>query len=231
MSVIGLIGAMDEEVADIKQWMTDVKESTIAGCEFYSGLLDGKSVVLLKSGIGKVNAAVSATLLMVTFEPSVVINIGSAGGFDPELEVGDVIISDEVVHHDADVTAFGYPLGQLPSMPATFKADAGLIELAQSAVSQVGQVKAKVGLVGTGDVFMCDAGRVAQARAQFPALKAVEMEAAAVAQVCHKFNVPFVVVRSLSDVADKESPASFEEYLCVAAKNSSLMIRAMLQGI
>lgn len=231
MSVIGLIGAMDEEVAVIKQWMTDVTETSVAGCEFYSGKLDGKSVVLLKSGIGKVNAAVSTTLLMASFDPSVVINIGSAGGFDAELEVGDVIISDAVVHHDVDVTAFGYQIGQLPQLPATFKADDALIEIAKQAVSKVGQVKAKVGLVGTGDVFMCEAERVAKVRQQFPELKAVEMEAAAVAQVCHKFAVPFVVVRSLSDVADKESPASFEEYLSVAAQNSSLMIRAMLQEI
>ncbi|MBM6550524.1 5'-methylthioadenosine/S-adenosylhomocysteine nucleosidase [Marinomonas ostreistagni] len=229
MSVIGLIGAMDDEVAVIKEWMTDLQHTEVAGCEFYQGKLDGVAVVLLKSGIGKVNAAVSTTLLLDNFKPSAVINIGSAGGFDPELEVGDVIISDAVVHHDVDVTAFGYKLGQLPSMPETFVADQGLIELAQKAVTSVGQVKAKVGLVGTGDVFMCQAERVAQTRAAFPTLKAVEMEAAAVAQVCHKFAVPFVVVRSLSDVADKESPASFEEYLATAAENSSLMIRAMLR--
>ena len=92
-------------------------------------------------------------------------------------------------------------------------------------------MKAKVGLIGTGDVFMCEASRVTQVREAFPTLKAVEMEAAAVAQVCHKFAIPFVVVRSLSDVADKESPTSFEEYLSVAAKNSSLMIREMLREL
>ncbi len=231
MSVIGLIGAMDEEVAVIKEWMTDVVESSEAGCDFYHGKLDGKEVVLLKSGIGKVNAAISTTLLMTKFAPAKVINIGSAGGFDPELEVGDVIISDQVVHHDVDVTAFGYQPGQLPSMPETFSADAELIAIAQAAVAKVGEVKAKTGLIGSGDVFMCEVERVAQARALFPSMKAVEMEAAAVAQVCHKFEVPFVVVRSLSDVADKESPASFEEYLVVAAQNSSKMIRAMLQDI
>ena len=231
MSVIGLIGAMDEEVAVIKEWMTELKHTEIAGCEFYEGKLDEVAVVLLKSGIGKVNAAVSTTLLLANFQPKAVINIGSAGGFDPALEVGDVIISEAVVHHDVDVTAFGYELGQLPSLPATFKADQQLVALAERAVASVGQVRAKVGLVGTGDVFMCQAERVAQTRAAFPALKAVEMEAAAVAQVCHKFAVPFVIVRSLSDVADKASPTSFEEYLATAAHNSSLMIRAMLKEV
>lgn len=229
MSVIGLIGAMDEEVAVIKEWMTDVTETQIAGCVFYAGKLDDKDVVLLKSGIGKVNAAVSTSILLSTYDVKSVINIGSAGGFDPELEVGDVIISDAVVHHDVDVTAFGYKFGQLPSMPETFVADSTLIAVAQKAVSAVGEVKAKTGLIGTGDVFMCEPERVSKVRSQFPELKAVEMEAAAVAQVCYKFAIPFVVVRSLSDVADKESPTSFEEYLVVAARNSSLMIRAMLR--
>lgn len=229
MSVIGLIGAMDEEVAVIKAWMTEVHEQSIAGCDFFVGRFEGKDVVLLKSGIGKVNAAVSTTLLLSQFKPEYVINIGSAGGFDPELQVGDVVISDHVVHHDVDVTAFGYVMGQVPNMPATYAADMQLVDQAKKALQSVTQVKAKVGLIGTGDSFMNDPVRVSEVRAVFPALVAVEMEAAAVAQVCFKFATPFVVVRSLSDIAGKESPQSFEEYLQVAAENSSLMIQKMLK--
>jgi len=230
MSVIGLIGAMDEEVAVIKAWMTEVREQSIAGCDFFVGRFEGKDVVLLKSGIGKVNAAVSTTLLLSQFKPEYVINIGSAGGFDPELQVGDVVISAQVVHHDVDVTAFGYVMGQVPNMPATYPADMELVNQAKQALTSVTQVKAKVGLIGTGDSFMNDLERVNKVRAMFPALVAVEMEAAAVAQVCFKFATPFVVVRSLSDIAGKESPQSFEEYLKVAAENSSLMIQKMLKG-
>ncbi|WP_111638029.1 5'-methylthioadenosine/S-adenosylhomocysteine nucleosidase [Marinomonas shanghaiensis] len=230
MSVIGLIGAMDEEVAVIKAWMTEVREQSIAGCDFFVGRFEGKDVVLLKSGIGKVNAAVSTTLLLSQFKPEYVINIGSAGGFDPELQVGDVVISDQVVHHDVDVTAFGYVMGQVPNMPATYPADMELVNQAKQALTSVTQVKAKVGLIGTGDSFMNDPERVNKVRAMFPELVAVEMEAAAVAQVCFKFATPFVVVRSLSDIAGKESPQSFEEYLKVAAENSSLMIQKMLKG-
>ncbi|MBD5770458.1 5'-methylthioadenosine/S-adenosylhomocysteine nucleosidase [Marinomonas colpomeniae] len=230
MSVIGLIGAMDEEVAVIKAWMTDVREESIAGCDFFIGHFEGKDVVLLKSGIGKVNVAVSTTLLLSQFKPEYVINIGSAGGFDPDLNVGDVVISDQVVHHDVDVTAFGYVMGQVPNMPATFSADQKLINQAKVALNSVTQVQAKVGLIGTGDSFMSDPARVESVRSIFPSLVAVEMEAAAVAQVCFKFGIPFVVVRSLSDIAGKESPQSFEEYLKVAAENSSLMIQQMLKG-
>ncbi|MDE8604499.1 5'-methylthioadenosine/S-adenosylhomocysteine nucleosidase [Marinomonas sp. RSW2] len=230
MSVIGLIGAMDEEVAVIKAWMTDVREQTIAGCDFFIGSFEGKEVVLLKSGIGKVNAAVSTTLLLSQFQPEYVINIGSAGGFDPDLHVGDVVISDQVVHHDVDVTAFGYVMGQVPNMPATYAANTDLVNQAKKALQTVTQVQAKVGLIGTGDSFMNDPVRVEAVRTIFPELVAVEMEAAAVAQVCFKFGTPFVVVRSLSDIAGKESPQSFEEYLQVAAENSSLMIQQMLKG-
>jgi len=230
MSVIGLIGAMDEEVAVIKAWMTDVREQTIAGCDFFVGSFEGKEVVLLKSGIGKVNAAVSTTLLLSQFQPEYVINIGSAGGFDADLQVGDVVISDQVVHHDVDVTAFGYVMGQVPNMPATYAANTDLVNQAKKALQSVTQVQAKVGLIGTGDSFMNDPVRVEAVRAIFPELVAVEMEAAAVAQVCFKFGTPFVVVRSLSDIAGKESSQSFEEYLQVAAENSSLMIQQMLKG-
>ncbi|AWX98893.1 5'-methylthioadenosine/S-adenosylhomocysteine nucleosidase [Marinomonas primoryensis] len=230
MSVIGLIGAMDEEVAVIKAWMTDVREQTIAGCDFFVGSFEGKEVVLLKSGIGKVNAAVSTTLLLSQFQPEYVINIGSAGGFDVDLQVGDVVISDQVVHHDVDVTAFGYVMGQVPNMPATYAANTDLVNQAKKALQTVTQVQAKVGLIGTGDSFMNDPVRVEAVRVIFPELVAVEMEAAAVAQVCFKFGTPFVVVRSLSDIAGKESSQSFEEYLQVAAENSSLMIQQMLKG-
>ncbi len=229
MSVIGLIGAMDEEVAVIKAWMTDVTEQTIAGCNFFIGQFEGKEVVLLKSGIGKVNAALSTTLLLSQFKPDYVINIGSAGGYDPELQVGDVVISDRVIHHDVDVTAFGYVMGQVPSMPEAYQSDTALVDKARQAVASATDVRAKVGLIGTGDSFMSDPVRVASVREIFPALVAVEMEAAAVAQVCFKFETPFVVVRALSDIAGKESPKSFEEYLKIAAENSSLMIQQMLR--
>ena len=227
--VIGLIGAMDEEVAVIKAWMSNVRKENVAGCKFFIGQFEGRSVVLLQSGIGKVNAALSTTLLLSKFEPGYVINIGSAGGFAPDLNVGDVVISAQVVHHDVDVTAFGYTIGQVPSMPATYAADPTLICQAQDAVKVVNRVKAKVGLIGTGDSFMHDPVRVESVRALFPDIVAAEMEAASVAQVCFKFGTPFVVVRSLSDVAGKESLQSFEEYLKVAAENASLMIKQMLK--
>ncbi|TBR43868.1 5'-methylthioadenosine/S-adenosylhomocysteine nucleosidase [Marinomonas agarivorans] len=228
-NVTAIIGAMDQEVAVIKDWMTNVEIEEIAGCEFIQGQLDGKDIVLLKSGIGKVNATVSTSILLIKYTPENVINIGSAGGYAQDLSVGDVVISDNVCHHDVDVTAFGYDIGQVPGMPAAYKADTDLIAKVQQAIANLNTVKAKTGLIGTGDSFMQDPVRVEKVRSQFPALLAVDMEAAAIAQVCHKFQVPFVVVRALSDIAGQESSQSFEEFLDVAAKNSSLMVREMLK--
>jgi adenosylhomocysteine nucleosidase len=231
MSLVAIIGAMDEEVSLIKGWLSDLSCETIAGCDFYFGKLDGREIVLLKSGIGKVNAAVSTALLLSRFTPDKVINTGSAGGFDAELNVGDVVISDAVIHHDVDVTAFGYVMGQVPNMPAEYNANHDLISAAKDAISEIPGITAKVGLIGTGDSFMNDPERVQAVRETFPSLMAVEMEAAAVAQVCYKFGTPFVIVRALSDIAGKESSLSFESYLDVAAKNSSLMVRSMLKAI
>ena len=110
-------------------------------------------MILTLSGIGKVAAAVATTLLLERFSPDCVINTGSAGGFDPALNVGDLVISSEVRHHDVDVTAFGYELGQVPRMPAAFVADPHLVKLAQSAVAQVPELHCKKGLICTGDQF------------------------------------------------------------------------------
>jgi adenosylhomocysteine nucleosidase len=166
---IGIIGAMDQEVALLRAQMSNVEELTLAGCEFYSGLLAGQQVVLTRSGIGKVAAAVATTLLLDRFAPDCVINTGSAGGFDPELHIGDVVISTEVRHHDVDVTAFGYEPGQVPRMPAGFAAAPALIAIARAAVTELHDgIQCKEGLICTGDQFMCDPERIAKARSLFP---------------------------------------------------------------
>ena len=227
---IGIIGAMDQEVALLRAQMSNVEELSLAGCEFYSGTLAGQQVVLTRSGIGKVAAAVATTLLLNRFAPDCVINTGSAGGFDPELHIGDVVISSEVRHHDVDVTGFGYEIGQVPRLPAGFTADEQLKAIARAAISELpASIQCKEGLICTGDQFMCDPVRIAKARHDFPTMAAVEMEGAAIAQVCHQFGTPFVVTRSLSDIAGKESPTSFDEYLEIASKNSSAMVVAMLK--
>lgn len=228
---VGIIGAMEPEVAILRAQISNCETTTIAGCEFYCGQLAGHDVILTRSGIGKVAASMATTILLDRYAPDCVINTGSAGGFDPELRVGDVVISDEVRHHDVNVTAFGYEPGQLPKQPAAFVSDEKLIAVARQVMDQFPEMQSRIGLICTGDQFMCEPEHIEQVRQTFPTMMAAEMEAAAIAQVCHQFKLPFVVIRSLSDIAGTESPSSFEEYLEVAAKNSSDMIVAMLKQL
>lgn len=227
---IGIIGAMEEEVKILRDAMTNKKVETIANSEFISGTLNGKEVILLRSGIGKVNAAMTTSILIQTYQPDYIINTGSAGGLNPELQVGDVVISTEVRHHDVDVTAFGYEYGQVPQLPPAFKANQKLAEIAWKS-SQELNVQTVKGLIATGDSFMNDPVRVEAIKDKFNDLQAVEMEAAAIAQVAYQFGVPFVIIRSLSDIAGKESDISFEQYLDQAAKNSADLVMKMVTNL
>jgi adenosylhomocysteine nucleosidase len=228
---IAIIGAMEEEVALLRENITNPQTETIAGCEYTSGTMKGKEVILLRSGIGKVNAAMSTAVLLQHFKPDAIINTGSAGGFDPSLNVGDVVISTEVRHHDVDVTAFGYEYGQVPQLPAAFTADEKLKKAAVESVRELGDAQVVSGLIATGDSFMNDPARVEAIRDKFTGLQAVEMEAAAIAQVAHQFEVPFVIIRSLSDIAGKESDVSFDQYLEKAALHSAKMVMNIVEAV
>lgn len=228
---IAVIGAMEEEVELLRATLENATTETIANSEYTEGTYKGKDVILLKSGIGKVNAAMSTTILLEKYQPDVVINTGSAGGYDENLDVGAIVISDEVRHHDVDATIFGYEMGQVPQMPAGFKADTRLMEVAEQAVAEVGEHQSATGLITTGDSFMNDPVRVETVRNYFPTMKAVEMEAAAVAQVCYQFATPFVVIRALSDIAGKQSDISFDEFLPIAAKHSTQVVLKAIEKI
>ncbi|MFB5087958.1 5'-methylthioadenosine/S-adenosylhomocysteine nucleosidase [Psychrobacillus sp. PGGUH221] len=228
---IAIIGAMEQEVELLRNEIENAQTEIIANSEFTVGTYKDREVILLKSGIGKVNAAMTTTILLNQFKPDYVINTGSAGGYDPDLEVGAIVISNEVRHHDVDVTAFGYEIGQVPQLPPAFKADTHLMQLAEEAVKEIGEHQAATGLIATGDIFMHNPEKVEIVRQNFPQMKACEMEAAAVAQVCHQFNVPFVVIRALSDIAGKESSISFDEFLPVAAKHSTEIVLNVIEKL
>lgn len=228
---VAIIGAMEEEVVILRDKLVNLQQETIAGCEFNSGQLNGVDVILLKSGIGKVNAAMSTAILAEKFKPDAIINTGSAGGYNPSLNVGDVVISTEVRHHDVDVTIFGYEYGQVPQLPAAFVSDSKLFSIAEEAAKEITEVQVGKGLIVTGDSFMNDPVRVDFVRGKFTDLYAVEMEAAAIAQVAYQFSIPCVVIRSLSDIAGKESNISFDEFLETAGRNSAELIIKMLERI
>ncbi|MBN8411360.1 5'-methylthioadenosine/S-adenosylhomocysteine nucleosidase [Halomonas cupida] len=232
MQRIGIIGAMAQEVAQLASQLEDRETRSHAGSTFHTGRLHGMNVVLLQSGIGKVNAAVGTTQLLEQYAPEAVINTGSAGGFGEGMSIGDIVISREVRHHDVDAMVFGYEAGQVPGMPAAYLPDAQLVAVARESIEAMGEVNVTEGLIATGDVFMACPDLVARTRARFPAMLAAEMEAAAIAQTCHLYQCPFVVIRALSDIAGQgDNHLSFEEFLIQAADHSSRMVSHMIQRL
>jgi len=227
----GIIGAMEPEVAILKSKLTNCQMTDYAGYTFYEGELEGSAVIIVQSGIGKVAAALATAILIEKFQPDYVVNTGSAGGFEQSLKVGDIVISSEVRYHDVDVTAFGYEIGQLPGNPAAYIPHPDLVQAAQAGIEALENITTLIGLITTGDTFMTADADIAKARKNFPTMVAVEMEGAAIAHTCHQFNVPFVIIRSMSDIAGKESPSSFEAYLETASVNSSQLVINMLNAL
>lgn len=228
--MIGVIGAMSVEVQLLIDRMTEIKEIKKARMTFYSGKLEGKDVAVVKCGVGKVNAAVCTQILIDVFNVEAIINTGVAGGLLPEIETGDVVVSSELVEHDMDVTALGYRLGQIPDIDdSVFKADKNLIDLATRCSKEVLKDKnVFVGPIVSGDQFINSSEKVVFLRKAFNGY-AVEMEGAAIAHCAYLNNIPFVIIRGISDKADEESNLSFEEFTEMAARNSSEIVCNMIR--
>ena len=224
-----IIGAMQEEVSLIQAKLTDCKTEKLHHLEFNTGVLHTHNIALVQCGIGKVASTIATSILIDRFRPDAVINTGSAGGFDPELNVGDVVIAEKLLHHDVNVTHFGYSLGQVPQMPLYYHSDNNLVNLAKESIKTMLDVQVKTGLICSGDSFVGSDEAAQKIKDSFPDMTAVEMEGAAIAQVCHLMKVPFIVIRSLSDIAGKTSSVSFEEYLTLAAKNSAQLVMNMIK--
>ena len=229
--MIGIIGAMEEEVTFLCEAMGKFTKEKIGIFEFFTGKIEGKDVTILRCGIGKVNAAVGCALLIQKFSPDCIINTGSAGGIHSDLKVGDAVISTGLLYHDVDVTAFKYLPGQLPGQPQVFSADEKLVKVAEDAVDELVAEKVlpsdfthRRGIIGSGDIFMHEPERIDAVRRVFPDVVAVEMEGAAIAHSCRLFSVPFLVIRALSDIAGTQSPVSFDEFLPIAAKHSAKIV-------
>lgn len=231
VQTIAVVGAMEQEIELLRESMPNVKHVSFGKFSAYEGELAGKRMVLVLSGIGKVNAAVSTSWVIHQFAPDCIINTGSAGGLGKGLKVGDVVIGETVAHHDVDVTAFGYVWGQVPQLPAAFASDENLIRQAEKAAQVFEGAAVTQGLIVSGDRFVHSSEGVAEIRSHFPEVKAVEMEAAAIAQTCHQLEVPFVIIRAVSDSADEKADISFEEFLKTAAVSSAKMVTEIVKSL
>ncbi|WP_369022123.1 5'-methylthioadenosine/adenosylhomocysteine nucleosidase [Ligilactobacillus salivarius] len=224
----GIICAMEEEIKSLVAQLEDKKQDTIGGIDFYSGTINGKEVVLTRSGIGKVQAGVTTGLLIANYKVDAVINSGSAGGIGEGLRVGDVVLSTGAAYHDADATAFGYKPGQLPQQPQIYTADKDLLEAISKAAKESNLV-AREGLIVTGDQFVSSNEKIAAIKEIYPEALSCEMEGAAIAQVAYQFSVPFLIIRAMSDVGDEDAGQSFDEFIIEAGKKSANMILNFLK--
>ncbi len=227
---IGIIGALSYEVDLLIERMTGVERSSVAGVTFHSGALNGKSAVVAVSGVGKVNAALCAQIMISQFDVTHVINSGVAGALKDHLEPGDVVVSTDLAQHDVDVSeGGGYALGQIPGMQTSFfKADQRLADLALKLLKDdVENHKIYSDRIVSGDIFVADAAKKADILNEFDAA-ATEMEGAAIAHVCQLNGVPFVVIRAISDRADGSADADFDIFAKEAAKNSARLVEQML---
>ncbi|WP_151734789.1 5'-methylthioadenosine/adenosylhomocysteine nucleosidase [Paenibacillus tengchongensis] len=226
----GIIGAMDEEIALLLERMEDSGSAVKAGITYYTGRLLGKPVVVCKSGVGKVNAAVTTQILLDTFGVNRVLFTGVAGALHPELEIGDIVISESCMQHDMDVTPLGYPKGVIPYQETSvFKADPPLTALAEEACRAL-NCRYVTGLVLSGDQFIASGEAVLQLREELGGACA-EMEGAAVGQVCFMNGVPFVIIRSMSDKADGSAHLNYRDFTETAARNSCAILEYMLQAL
>ncbi len=223
----GIICAMEEEIKALRAQLTNANEENIANMIFYSGQINDYEVVLVRAGIGKVQAGVTTAFLIENFKVDAVINSGSAGGIGTGLAVGDLVLSTGAAYHDASATVFGYKPGQLPQQPQIFEADQELLQAVSEAASQAG-LQVKPGLIVTGDQFVSSQAQIAAIKEIYPQALCCEMEGAAVAQVAYQFDKPFLIVRAMSDVGDEDAGQSFDEFIIDAGKKSAQMILNLL---
>lgn len=228
MNKIGIIGAMSEELALIKSSMKAESSFKKAGYEFFSGSLGNKEVIVVLSGIGKVNAAVCTQILIDKFGVDAVINTGVAGCLGDGITIGDVVISIDAQQHDLDCSPFGDPVGTIPRMDVSvFKADEKLIKAAVKASEKVIRGRTFTGRVLSGDQVIADSETKNRLKSLFGG-SCAEMEGAAIAHVCHLNGVPFVIIRNISDSADENSDMDYPEFEKEAAHNSGAIVIEMM---
>lgn len=230
MSKIGIIGAMDLEVDALKEKMTVRTITEKARMSFYEGTLNGAEVVIVRSGIGKVNAALCTQILADLYNVTHIINTGVAGSLNAKLDIGDILISRECIHHDVDVRVFGYPLGEVPQIGVReFKADEKMADLAVETCKKVNpDINVIKGRVVSGDQFISDSAVKDHLIKEFQG-DCAEMEGASIAHGAYLNNIPFVIIRAISDKADNSAEMDYPTFERAAAKHSAALVEELVK--
>jgi adenosylhomocysteine nucleosidase len=228
---LGIIGAMDVEVALLKEKMENTVSATHAGTTYHEGTLEGVRVVLVQCGVGKVNAALCAQIMISVFGVTHIVNTGIAGSLCAELDIGDLVVSQDAMYHDFDCVHFGYEMGRVPGMDVTaFPADAQLVQLACAAAEKVNPGHSKMGRVASGDLFVA-AKATKEAIIEKTGALCTEMEGAAIAHTAYRNGVPFVILRAISDKADDSAEMDYPTFEALAAKRCAEVTIALAQKL
>lgn len=231
MKTIGIIGAMEIEIISLKEKIDVISAKNIIGLDFFIGKMNGNNVVLVRSGVGKVNAAICTQILIDMFAVDYVINIGVAGAISKELEIGDIIISEDCVQHDFDTSALGDEPGFISGIDITyFHADPELIKISVEAADKLSAVRVVTGRIASGDHLVMDSEMKAKIWNRFKAV-CVEMEGAAVAHAAYANRIPFVVIRSISDKADNSSAADYDKFVKSSAVMASNIVKEIIENL
>ncbi len=230
--MIGIIGAMEEEISILKESMKLEEVKNIAGMEFYKGSINDSKLVIVRSGIGKVNAAVCTQLLISTFDVNCIINTGVAGGLADDIDIADVVVSTELVQYDMDATNFGYKPGEIPRMGIVkFPADKELIAKFEDAFNSLDMdIRLYKGIVASGDRFVADNKIKQEIKNNFNAA-CVEMEGAAIAHVAYLNHLPCLVIRTISDKANDSAGMDYSSFEKLAISNLSRLSLAMIERL
>ena len=232
MKIIGIIGAMEEEVAILKEKMSEVTVLEKASMEFFRGILGGQQVVIVRSGIGKVNAGICTQILADVFQVNAVINTGIAGSLKAEINIGDIVLSTDTMQHDVDAREFGYEIGQVPRMDTkTFPADKTLRAIALEVCHQVNpEIQVFEGRVASGDQFVADKETKEKIIANTQAY-CTEMEGAAIGQAAYLNGIPYLVIRAISDKADDSAHVDYPTFEREAIRHTVNLVENMMQAL
>ena len=229
MKNIGIIVAMDEEREEIINLMKDTEVKQVYNLRFIKGTIEGKQCILIKCGVGKVNAARATQVMLDHFKIDYVINIGVGGSLNSLLDIGDVVIAKKVVQHDFDITAFGHSKGYITGVGAFIESDAELLEEFSEVLENMPEktYKAKVGIIATGDIFCTESWMKDKIRAKFDA-DVVDMECAAIGQVCYLNEKPFIAIRSISDTPNGDNVKIYDNNIKFASKRCANVLKEIL---
>lgn len=223
---------MQEEFEEIQNIMKNCDEKRIKEISFITGKIEGQNCVIVQSGIGKVNSARITQMMIDNFDIEYIMNLGSAGALNPMLKIGDIVIGDELVQHDFDITAFGHAKGYITGVGDRVYSDKYLIEKFEKAIENLEDrnYEIKTGTIASGDVFCTEIEMKNQIYANFKA-DCVEMEGAAIAQVSYLNNIPFIVIRSISDTPNGNNAITFDEFVELASKRCARILKEVLKDI